>query len=130
MKKHWPGAVLCILSILASKIVLADTCPSAKGLDPMSPPAGWKLLLPPILENQKYHFGAAIHSLNGAYYYEQVICKYEACPSHFCPAFALISEKTYEYPNTKAAPWNERSVLGYTFTCISPDHDPTQCVFH
>jgi hypothetical protein len=120
--------LIMLLSVMGS-FAQADTCPPAKGLDLMHPPAGWKLLLPPAIEGQRYEFGAAIHSLNGAYYYEQVICKYESCPSHFCPAFALISDKTYQHPNTKAAPWDARSVLGFTFTCISPEHDPAHCVF-
>jgi hypothetical protein len=114
---------------LVNQISWADTCPPALGLIPQSPPAGWSLLLPPVLEGQRYEFGAAIHSLNGAYYYGQVICKYETCPSHFCPAFALISDKTYDFPNTKTPPWNARSVLAFTFTCLAPDHDPEHCVF-
>lgn len=121
--------IFLALFCLYHQIAIADTCPIAEGLNPSHPPAGWKLLLPPVLEDQHYFFGAAIHSINGAYYYEHVICKYEACPSTFCPAYALISDKAYQYPNSNASPWNKRSVLAFTFTCVPDDHDPSHCVF-
>lgn len=123
--------MICVLILFGtlSDVMYADTCPDAFGLNPLDPPAGWKLLLPPVLDGQEYEFGAAIHSLNGGYYYGQVICKYQMCPSHFCPAFTIISEKVYEHPNTNAAPWDARSVLGFTLTCLAPNHDPAHCVF-
>lgn len=122
--------IIIIIFCFHNQTLFADTCPAAEGLNPSHPPAGWKLLLPPVLEGQHYFFGAAIHSINGAYYYEQVICKYEACPSTFCPAYALISDKTYQKPNSNAYPWNKRSVLAFTFTCIPDDHDPKNCTFN
>lgn len=121
--------VLCLLFVFLNTNSFADTCPSIENASPTNPPAGWSVLLQPAMDGQQYYFGAAIHSLSGAYYYGQVICKYEACPNAFCPAYALISNKTYALPNTKAAPWNARSILQFTFTCIPADHDPEHCVF-
>lgn len=118
-----------LLSILSSTITFADTCPVINGLNLSAPPAGWSVLLDPVVDGEKYRFSSAVHSINGAYYQDQVICKYSSCPNAFCPAFALISDKKYDLPNVKAFPWNERSILAYTFTCTPPDHDPSHCVF-
>jgi len=107
----------------------ADTCPGINGLDPFHPPAGWTLNVPPIVEGQTYHFGEAIHSLNGSFYYQQVICKYQVCASAFCPAFSLLSNKQYDMPKTKTPPWNTSSRIAFTLTCRPDDNDPTHCVF-
>jgi hypothetical protein len=126
MKKHF-----LLLGIFFKLLpAYADTCPQIQDFTPTNPPPGWTLIMPPILDDQKYYFGSAIHSLNGSFYYLQVLCKYEACPSDFCPAFALLSNNAYNFPNTKTPPWNQRSRLKSTFTCTPPDHDPSHCVFN
>ncbi len=107
----------------------ADTCPHIEGLDPYHPPSGWTLAMPPVIEGETYDFGLAVHSYNGSFYYKQVLCKYEACPSAFCPAFTLLSAKKYEFPNTNAPPWDAKSSLNFTFTCKPVNHDPTVCSF-
>lgn len=109
----------------------ADTCPRIKDLDPFIPPTGWSFLISPdpSLPFEDYRFSGAIHSLNGYFYYLQVICRYDACPSFLCPAFTLISNKPYQEPSEPFPPWNHRSVLKYTLTCMPGDHDPAHCVF-
>lgn len=122
---------LSILAVsLSLQAVFADTCPLAQGLNPNNPPVGWKLLLPPVLDGQHYFFSAAIHSLNMAYYDKHIICKYAACSTPFCPAFALISDKEYQYPNIKVFPWDAKSVLAFTLTCLPLDRDPLHCDFN
>jgi|HubBroStandDraft_4_1064222.scaffolds.fasta_scaffold97944_2 hypothetical protein len=115
--------------LCALNMSYADTCPDIKGLDPLHPPAGWTLNVPPIFEEQAYYFGEAIHSLNGSFYYQQVICKYQACASAFCPAFSLLSNKQYVNPKIKSAPWDVSSRIAFTLTCRPPNNDPTSCVF-
>lgn len=116
--------LLCV-----TNISYADTCPDINGLDPFHPPTGWTLNVPPIIEGQTYYFGEAIHSLNGSFYYQQVICKYQACASAFCPAFSLLSNKQYITPKTKTSPWDALSKIAFTLTCRPTNNDPTSCVF-
>lgn len=116
-----------LLSIL--RISYADTCPDIKGLDPLHPPSGWTLNVPPIFEEQDYYFGEAIHSLNASFYYQQVICKYQACASAFCPAFSLLSNKPYVFPKTKSPPWDAASRIAFTLTCKPENNDPRSCIF-
>lgn len=125
MKKLRIASLLCFVNLC-----YADTCPDIKGLDPFHPPAGWTLNIPPILEGESYYFNEAIHSLNGSFYYLQVICKYQTfCPSNFCPAFSLLSNKQYVMPKTKSPPWDATSKLGFTLTCRPDDNNPANCVF-
>jgi len=125
MKKQ----IIFIVMLMKIIPIYADTCPPIQDFTPTKPPVGWILIMPPILDDPKYYFGSAIHSLNGSFYYQQVICKYEACPSEYCPAFALLSTSTYAYPNTKTPPWDARSRLRFTLTCMPSDHDPSHCIF-
>ena len=118
-----------LISGALSSSVFADTCPTINEASPYNPPAGWSTLLSPVIEGEHYQFNAAIHSLNGVYYNGQVICKYSSCPNSLCPAYALISDRTYELPNSKAKPWNQPSILAFTFTCMPMDHDPSHCIF-
>ena len=114
--------------LLTSTSNFAATCPSADGLDPRHPPAGWELQVPPIFEGQTYYFDEAIHSLNANFYYQQVICKYVACPSP-CPAFSLLSTQTFTKPDADYAPWDARSRILNTLTCRPADHSTSRCVF-
>jgi hypothetical protein len=124
---------IIILFFIASvsfinKVAMADACPPISDLkNPNDPPAGWKILVPPVLTEEDYYFSEAVHSLNGSFYYKQVICKY-ACPMNSC-AFAIISTKTYELPNTKMPPWHYPSTIGATLTCRPPSHQPDICIF-
>ncbi len=120
---------IIIFLILVSNKAFAETCPDIQTFDPLHPPAGWTLNVPPIIEDQSYYFGEAIHSLNGSFYFKQVICKYQACDSAFCPAFSLLSKGQYAYPNAKISPWDVVSRIAYTFTCHPIDHDPSKCNF-
>lgn len=123
-------SILAVIFYLASASSFADTCPPIHELKAtLPPPAGWTYLLGPDQALESYHFSSAIHSLNGSFYYEQVICRYAVCPSFGCPAFTLLSTKTYEEPNEARAPWDSRSVLKYTLTCMPGDHNPHHCVF-
>lgn len=106
-----------------------DTCPSIQEIDPFNPPTGWTLQIPPIIDGQEYYFSEAIHSMNGSFYFKQVICKYQACASAFCPAFSLLSNKQYAKPNTNAPPWDTKSRIAFTFTCRPIDNNPTNCIF-
>lgn len=113
--------------LLASLSSLADTCPRLQDFNYVQPPKGWSFLIgPDFIET--YTFSAAIHFL-GALYHEQVVCRYEACSSSFCPAFTLISDKAYQEPSEPKAPWNHYSVLGHSLTCMPADHDPAHCIF-
>lgn len=121
--------IILLITSCVSLSSHAETCPAADTLDPAHPPAGWSILVPPIFEDQEYHFGKAIHSLNGSFYYLQVICEYETCPTFGCPKYSIISTNTYETPNTNATPWHTRPVIGFTFVCQPPNHDPAVCIF-
>jgi hypothetical protein len=121
--------LLFLVCIGLNKIAYADTCPPAEGLNPYNLPIGWSLLLPPVIAGENYYFSEAIHSLNGSFYYKQIICKYAACPTSFCPAFGILSTKAYNLPNTKMPPWHSLSVIAFTFTCRPADHNPTICLF-
>ena len=128
--KNISSLLIFTFLLLASLKSLADTCPNMTELKPWLLPAGWTYLVgPPDLPAENYKFSAAIHSLNGAFYYEQVICRYDACPSYLCPAFSLISNNRYQEPSEARTPWNHLSVLRYTLTCMPGDHDPAHCVF-
>jgi hypothetical protein len=115
--------------LLASPTIFADNCPDIKGLDPLHPPSGWTLNIPPIVEDQTYYFSEAIHSLNGSFYYQQVMCIYKACDSAFCPAFSLLSNTTYTSPILNSPPWDAKSRIAFTLTCKPEDHHPSRCVF-
>lgn len=122
--------ILLMLSffLLGSNMGLADTCPRAQDLDLTQPPAGWTYWIGPDWISKNYTFSSAIHFL-GSFCHEQIVCRYEACSSYFCSAFTLISNQTYQEPSEARAPWNHRSVLRYTLTCMPADHDPAHCVF-
>ena len=123
---------ILLLTLLACRSSLADTCPAVGSFTFSAPPPGWTFLVLPIepsIGMENYSFSSAIHSLNGTFYYKQVICRYDVCPSFLCPAFTLISNKTYEQPGEVRAPWNHRSVIAFTLTCMPGDHDPAHCVF-
>jgi hypothetical protein len=121
--------IILLITLSVSLSSHAATCPPAETLDPEHPPMGWSLLAPPIFEDQHYHFGKAVHSLNGSFYYLQVICEYETCPTFGCPKFSILSADTYETPNTDAAPWQTKPVIGYTVVCQPPNHDSFACSF-
>jgi hypothetical protein len=121
--------MITLITAAVSLSAYADTCPPVDSFDPHTPPAGWSLLLPPIVEGQKYHFDKAIHSLNGNFYYQQIICVYDTCPSMGCPAIELLSNNTYTQPDSAAAPWNAKTPISYTFACQPADNDPSKCVF-
>jgi hypothetical protein len=130
MIKYLAQILALAFFLLANTSSLADTCPRAQDLNPFLPPAGWSYLIPPFDPSiEGYTFSSAIHSLNGAFYYQQVICRYEVCPSFLCPAFTLISNNTYQEPSESTPPWNHGSVLKYTLTCMPGDHNPEHCVF-
>jgi hypothetical protein len=120
---------LCQISLSS----YAESCPGVGELgdDPYHPhpPVNWEILMPPIVDADNYHFTNATHSLNGNFYYQHVICRYDACGPNGCSMFSLISQKTYEQPYSKAPPWNERTVLGLTQLCMPPDHNETVCQF-
>lgn len=127
----------CIIlgvSLLVSLIyqaACANTCPTIAEFGQFGePPAGWTLLIPSTIPfDDKFEFGSATHSLNGSFYYKQVICKYAQCLSTFCPAFTILSNDTYNLPNTPLPPWGAPSPIVRTLTCEPPDHDPSHCVF-
>ncbi len=126
-------AVLFLLPVLflSSLKSFAETCPRIQEINPAMAPNGWTFLIGPQPEIalDKYQFSCAIHSLNGYVYYGQVICRYDACPSYLCPAFTLISTKTYQEPSNPQSPWDHLSVLRFTLTCMPGDHNPAHCVF-
>lgn len=107
----------------------ADTCPRIEEIKTGLPPSGWTFLIGPNEAIENHSFSAAIHSLNGFFYYGQVICRYDACPSYLCPAFTLISTKIYQEPSEPTPPWNHLSVIQSTLTCMPGDHDPAHCLF-
>lgn len=123
--------ILCFLASVSfiSKAAIATTCPAVQDFDPMRPPSGWALLVPPVISGETYYFVEAVHSLNGSFYFKQVICKYASCSSAFCPAFALLSNAQYESPNSKLPPWHATSTIGATLTCRPLTHDPAICLF-
>jgi len=122
--------VWSLILFLAGSLSWADTCPRIQDLHADHAPQGWTFLIPPSESSlEGYRFSSAIHSLNAYFYYLQVICRYDSCPSMFCPAFTLISNDTYELPNKNSPPWNHRSVLNRTLTCMPADHDPAHCQF-
>lgn len=120
----------CLLSLLISfiPITYADTCPPADGLSPSYPPSGWTLLMGPTTFGKSYVFLQAIHSLNLAFYYQQVICKYIE-PVQMSSAFTLLSTKTYLQPMSRTPPWSYPSAIKNTLTCNPNDHNPSHCVF-
>jgi hypothetical protein len=126
MKKR---LIITLIALSVSLSGMAATCPPADGLNPGQLPAGWSILVAPIIQGQTYHFGKAIHSLNGNFNYQQVICQYQTCPSFGCPAFTIISTGTFQYPESNAAPWDARPVIGSTLVCFPPNHDPSVCIF-
>lgn len=122
--------ILCFL-VYVSFIpkAFASVCPSIGDFEPTRPPPGWSLLVPPIISGETYYFVEAVHSLNISFYFKQVICKYAACSTSFCPAFGLLSDATFELPNTKLPPWHATSTIGGTLTCRPLNHDPSICIF-
>lgn len=107
----------------------AATCPPVNQVDPENPPMGWTLLIPPQLEDQIYHFGKAVLSLNGNFFYGQVLCTYETCTQLGCPMYVLLSDETFTSPTSNASPWNARPMVVDTLVCAPADHDPSKCVF-
>jgi hypothetical protein len=121
--------IIPVLSLSVSLSCLADTCPPIDSIDFDYPPPGWTVLIPPIIEDQTYHFSKAVHSLNATFYYQQVICVYMTCESLGCPFVELLSEGTYEHPDQKVSPWDARATVGFTLVCAPSSHDPEVCVF-
>ncbi len=121
--------LLCFIACVSfiNQLAVADTCPPISDMSPNRPPPGWSFLVPAVISEETYFFVEAVHSLNGSFYYKHVICKY-ACPIKMC-AFAIISDKIYELPNSKMPPWHHTSALGSTLTCRPANHDPAICVF-
>jgi len=117
-------------SLFGSVASFADTCPRINEIDPFMPPAGWTFLIGPSPDfpMETYHYSSAIHCL-GSFYYLQVICRYDSCGSFGCPAFTLISNNIYQEPSEPFPPWDHRSVLKYTLTCMPGDHNPVHCSF-
>jgi len=123
-------SIIPLLSLFVSISAWAAICPAVQNVDPLHPPAGWSTLLPPYDDTtDTYYFGSAIHSFNGSFYFKQVICEYETCPSFGCYKFEIISNDPFEMPNSNAAPWNHRPVIAYTLLCTPPDHNPSVCEF-
>jgi hypothetical protein len=124
-----------IILLIAAAVSLsshAATCPPIAQLDPENLPMGWSMLIPPQLEDQTYHFGKAVHSLNMNFFYGQILCTYEAyetCPTFLCPMFVIVSDEVYEQPTSTAAPWNTRPQVVSTLVCQPANHDPSVCVF-
>ena len=121
--------MITLISAAVSLSGNAETCPPVSSFDPHVPPAGWTLLLPPIVEGQKYHFDKAIHSLNGSFYYQQILCVYDTCASLGCPAIELLSNSTFEQPDSNKAPWDASSPISHTFACQPADNNPSHCDF-
>lgn len=121
--------IIPLLALHVSLSCYADTCPPVDTIDLNNPPAGWNVLLPPIIDGQTYHFGKAVHSLNISFFYQQVICVYEACATLGCPAFELLSESIYTSPEQKTSPWDARPSVRDTLVCAPASHDPKVCVF-
>ena len=131
MKKRFHFIPFGMFIFFYSVVAWGDSCPHPEDFNPTTPPAGWSLIVPPIIPGETYFFDEAIHSLNGQFYYKQVLCIYKdtLCPSPFCPAFTLLSDKTYDLPNSKMPPWNAPSTIVDTLTCESINHRPEDCVF-
>jgi hypothetical protein len=121
--------IIPLLALYVSLSCHAETCPPIDSIDFDYPPPGWGVLIPPIIEDQEYHFGKAVHSLNANFYYKQVICVYQVCESLGCPFVELISENTYEHPDQKKSPWDTRATVGFTLVCAPSGHDPEICQF-
>jgi hypothetical protein len=126
MKKR---LIITLIALSVSLSGMAATCPPAEGLDLKRLPTGWNILVAPIFQGQTYHFGKATHSLNGSFYYQQVICQYQTCSSFGCPAFTIVSNGTFQYPESDAAPWDARPVIRPSLVCFPPNHDPSVCIF-
>ena len=124
-------SIITAICLFVSNHSLAATCPPIENLDFQNPPAGWTVLLPPFEDtNETFYFGSAIHSLNGSFYYKKVICEYETCPSWGCYKLEIISNATFENPNSTAAPWNHKPVIAHTLLCTPANHDPSACEFN
>lgn len=121
--------LLTFLLFAISMRCLADTCPKIQEIDRYQPPPGWTFLLLPEQPIENYHFSQAIHSLNGSFYFQKVICRYDICASSGCPAFLLLSQKDYQQPNQPEPPWNHLSMIMWTYTCMPADYNPAHCVF-
>jgi hypothetical protein len=121
--------LILLIALLVSVAARAQTCPPINEINIANPPVGWKLLLPPQIEGQTYHFGKAIHSLNGSFFYGQVICEYETCNSFDCPAIELLSDATYAKPYSIGGNWTQRANIAETIMCAPANHDPALCVF-
>jgi hypothetical protein len=121
--------MITLITAAVSMSAQADTCPTADSFNPNTPPPGWNLLLPPVVQGKKYQFDKAIHSVNGNFYYQQIICVYDTCPSMGCPAIELLSNNTYTQPNSADAPWNAKTPIGNAYACQPADNDPAKCVF-
>jgi hypothetical protein len=122
-------AVVSLSALMGTMAAIADTCPAAGSFDPNTPPAGWSMILPPIVQGQKYQFNKAIHSLNPAFYYLQVVCVYMACLKGGCPGIEIVSDITYDLPVDKTSPWNKRPTILNTLVCEPGGNNPQECVF-
>jgi hypothetical protein len=121
--------IILLIALTVSLSCHAQTCPPVDSINIANPPAGWKVLLPPQVADEVYHFGKAIHSLNMAFFFKQVICEYETANSFLAPAFSLISEKQYEKPSFITETWDQPAIVANTLMCAPDDHDPALCVF-
>jgi hypothetical protein len=121
--------ILIIALSLYVSASYADTCPPAQSINPQTPPAGWTLFMSPLYAGENYYFVQAVHSLNANYYFQQVFCTYQTCPSFSCPTFTLLSNVTYQFPNSNNAPWNTAPPIVNTIVCFPKNNDPLQCVF-
>ncbi|MES2217280.1 MAG: hypothetical protein V4501_02605 [Pseudomonadota bacterium] len=121
--------LLLLITLIVSFSTQAATCPPVDQINIAKPPVGWKVLLPPQIEDQEYHFTKAIHSYNPNFFYQHVICVYEADESFFPPSFELISDATYAKPNTVTETWNEPAIIDQTIMCAPEDYDPMLCKF-
>jgi hypothetical protein len=121
--------IILLIALTVSLSSRADTCPPVDQIDLNNPPPGWQVLVPPVVDDEQYYFGKAIHSLNGGFFYGQVLCVYETCGSFGCPAFELLSEGTYKKPNAPDKIWSGRSIIVDTLTCAPANHDPSVCTF-
>jgi hypothetical protein len=121
--------IILLIGLTVSLSCGAQTCPPVNTINITHPPAGWKVLVPPQIEDQEYHFGKAIHSLNMSFFFKQVICEYETADSFLAPSFSLLSDKPYEKPSYLTEDWNQPAIIAETLMCAPDDHDPSHCVF-
>jgi hypothetical protein len=121
--------IITLILLAVSLSSFADTCPRIIDINIHQPPKGWSMLIPPVIEGQSYYFDRAIHSLNGSFYYGQVICEYRSCGSFACPAFELLSDAVYINPEAKTPPWDDWPVIAQTLVCAPKDNDPAHCIF-